>query len=822
MDLFEDFEFDSSDDAVKSHTLHIIKDNDVVDLTIEEIFDSDNYDSFIGITYSVTASFINKYLSDFNHLELVIGIPNERVKAGANMAAKQISAKITANLKDEPVELYQELTTKVKQKISKNKVEVLVPTAHAVHTKLYLFSNSETGDNRIILGSANLSEQAFSFESNQFESIIIFDNHQLYDLYFSYYHTNLAPILMNYFPKELQNINAKKLKKYDAASDKDIDEVILLNNEDISKIKEKSILETFETVENKIQLGIFPASIPVEMRNVTDDHQKEVRVERENKKQQNIAYSLVKESISPRSKEPKFKSNQSIKKTIRKKVHIKVHKNEVTGIPDRKIMVNSPEQRNLAKGITGIFTPNRLDKDHLHIVGEKASEIEIKGSLELLNEFIHTFEKYTVKYDETYGARIFEAILYTFTAPFLFEIKAHARSEEERNDIPQFLFLGGTAGSGKSSLLKVIARLTDQPNALDYNSIIPVGGRRKKETIDTLGDWMSETNVAPLLLDEIPVDFFSNPNYGNELIVNTANRTAYDLKAAPVLIGTTNAEGFTLEERASRRSYYLRLDKVFEELYREESQPIYNKIYDSLNSTLFNDFIVRISERLSDDDIDWVNFGETGKIDFLYHSREIFKEYYAMSNIPLPIYFPLTRYDDSKESNQEKWRKLYMGTSQDDFKFDEVSGNLLFKMSLLDENISRFGGGKPSEIYINALSQKVIVGSKDGTDIELDTPLFFEWVNMQDPFINHYQRNIQKIFKDEPGIFHEDKQKNIIAFNLNDFIKNKETVKRYHHYIPRELVIKSEKNHFTVRRDSFYKWLDMEPKKSFWNKIMSY
>lgn len=820
--MFEDFEFDSSDKTVKFNTLHIIKDKEVVDLSIEEIFDSTNYDSFIGITYSVTASFINKYLSDFNQFELVIGIPNERIKVGANMAAKQISAKVTADLMDEPVELYQELTTKVKQKISNNKVEVLVPTSHAIHTKLYLLSNSKTNDNRIILGSANLSEQAFSHKSNQFESIIIFDNHQLYNIYLSYYHTDLTPNLMHYFPKELQNINTKKLKKYNGAAEKNINEVILLNSEDISKIKEKSILETFETIEKKIQLGILPVSVQEEMRNITDDRQKEVRVERENKKQQNIAYSLVKDSISPRSKKPKFKSNKSIKESIIKKVHIKVHKNEETGVPTRKIIVNSPEQRNLSNGITGLFTPNDLNKDHLHSIGKKASNSEIKKSLEVLNRFIHTFEKYTVKYDETYGARVFEAILYTFTAPFLFEIKKHARSEEERNDIPQFLFLGGTAGSGKSSLLKVIARLTNQPNAFDYNSIIPVGGRRKKATIDTLDEWMNETNVAPILLDEIPVDFFSNPNYGNELIVNTANRTAYDLQAAPALIGTTNAEGYTLEERARRRSYYLRLDKVFDEMYREESQPIYNEIYGDLNNILFDDFIFRLSEHLSNDETNWVNFGATGKIDFLYHSREIFKEYYEMSNIPLPIYFPLTRYDDSKETNQEKWRKLYLGTSQKDFKFDEISGNLLFKMSLLDENISRFGGGKPSEIYKNALSQKVIVGSKDGTDIELDTPLFFEWINIEDPFVAYYQKNIEKLFKERVDLFHENKQEKTITFNLEDLIQNADTIERYQYYIPNDLIIKNGRNNFTVKRDSFYKWLNVTPKKTLWDRMISY
>lgn len=822
MDMFEDFAFDPPTADAKSHTLHIIKDDEVVHLTIPEIFDRETYDTLIGVTYSVTASFINRYLSDFNQLELVIGLPNERVKHHANMAAKQITAKIEKDLNGEPVELYQGLTTELKEKVAKKSVEVLVPLAHAIHSKFYLLSNTETNDNRLIIGSANLSEQAFNHTSNQFENIIIFDNHPLFQTYFTHYHTDLTPILTNYFSKELLNINAKKLKKHQAADDMQVEDLILLNNEDLARIKEQAILETFENTEAKIKLGILPVSVPEEMRNIMDDKQLEVRVEREQRKQKEISYHLTKEAISPRAKKPQLKSKSALKKVVRKRIKVKMMQDEDTGLPKRKIMVSSSEQRNLAKGNTGLYVPSDLNEEILHPIGQKATTEEIKTSLETLNRLIRSFEDFTVKYDETYGARVIEAILYTFTAPFIFEIKKHARSEEERNDIPQFLFLGGTAGSGKSSLLKAIARLTNQPKGLNYDSIIPVGGRRKKQTIDALEAWMSESNVSPLLIDEIPEDFFSNPNYGNGLIVNTANRAAYDLQTGPALIGTTNADGYTLEERARRRSYYLRLDKAFDEIHREQSQPIYNAIYEDLNSTLFNDFIVRIAERLDDDELNWANFGEAGKIDFLYHTREIFKEYYELVNIPLPIYFPLTRYDDSKETNQEKWRKLFLGTSQNDFKFDSLSGNVLFKMSLLDENISRFGKGKPSDIYKNALSPKVIVGSKDGTDIELDTPLFFEWIDVANPFISYYQDSLKAIYEQHPELFLEDKRQNQLTFNLENFIESKEAIDRYLHYIPKDLVIEKTGTQLSVSAAEFHQWVGLPPKKSIWNKMLSY
>lgn len=805
------------------HTLHITKDNEQVDLSIDELFDQESYDTFTGVTFSISPSFMNQYLADFNTLELVVGIPEERVKYGANVAAKHIKAKIEGDLKGEPAELYQGLSTELKRQLNDKSVQLFVPLAHVIHSKFYLLSNSQTGDTRLIMGSANLSEQAFKASSNQFETVIVFDNHPLFDIYQAYYQDSLKPILTNYMPKELLKINAKKIKEFAPSSEETVDEVILLTNHDVNRIKEKAVMETIENTQEKITLGILPAQVSEEMRNVTDDRQQEVKEQRENKKHEDVAYTIVKEAISPRAKEAKIKSASALTKMVKKKVMVKVSETEDTGLPARPMMVNSPEQRNVSKNITGLFTPSVSNKERLLPIGQKADKEQIKQSLEVINRLMKTFEKYTVKYDDSYGARVMEAMFYTFTAPQLFEIKRKARSEEERNDIPQFLFLGGTAGSGKSSLLKMLAKMTNQPSTWDYNSIVPSGGRRKSATIGALDMWLSEQNVAPLLIDEIPEEFFTKRDYGNELIVNTSNRMAYNLQACPALVGTTNADGYTLEERARRRSYYLKLDKVFDEMFRGESQPAYNAVFDAIDDTLFNDFMVRLAERLSDDTMDWAHFENNGKIDFLYHTREVFKMYYDMADMPLPRYFPETRYDDSHETNQEKWRKLFLGTSQAEFKFDDISGNLLFKVSTLDENVSRFGGGKPSEIYKNALSAKVIVGSKDGTDIELDTPLFFDWINVENPFAMHYIDKLKAAYMNHSTRFTQNKKEETITFNLKDVVaaQHPDTLARYMEYIPTNVITNQEGDAITADAPLFCEWLDVPYKASFWKKLVS-
>jgi phosphatidylserine/phosphatidylglycerophosphate/cardiolipin synthase-like enzyme len=103
--------------------------------------------------------------------------------------------------------------------------------------------NTRTGDNRLIMGSANLSNQAFNPNTNQFENIHIFDNTEMTDIYEEYYTERLLPILSDYMPKELLEINKKRIKELKSSDGELLDEVILLNNTDLNKIKEKGVLQ---------------------------------------------------------------------------------------------------------------------------------------------------------------------------------------------------------------------------------------------------------------------------------------------------------------------------------------------------------------------------------------------------------------------------------------------------------------------------------------------------------------------------------------------------------------------------------------------------
>ncbi len=236
-------------------TLNIIKYNKCVNLSVEEIFDKKMYDHFIGVTYSISSSFVNTYLKDFKTCDIVIGIDNDFVKNNINNLAKNFTNNVMKILRGDSIEFYKDLDINLKEKLSKKEFNVYVSNTHIIHSKFYLLWNDD-GDTRLIVGSANLSNTAFNQNSNQFENILIFDNNELFDFYKSYYENNLSKVLTNYISKDLLKLNIKQMKPIKDKELKNIESIVVLDNDSINKIKEKNIVENIEDVREKVVLGV--------------------------------------------------------------------------------------------------------------------------------------------------------------------------------------------------------------------------------------------------------------------------------------------------------------------------------------------------------------------------------------------------------------------------------------------------------------------------------------------------------------------------------------------------------------------------------------
>ncbi|MEJ8785714.1 hypothetical protein [Peptoniphilus sp. HCN-40583] len=102
--------FDDPSGEKKIHTLHIVKDGEEDDLSIDKIFNKEKYQYFIGVTYSVSPVFVNRYLKDFQCAEIVIGMNNDQVKGAMNALAKHLKDTILKQIQGEPIQFYEGLS----------------------------------------------------------------------------------------------------------------------------------------------------------------------------------------------------------------------------------------------------------------------------------------------------------------------------------------------------------------------------------------------------------------------------------------------------------------------------------------------------------------------------------------------------------------------------------------------------------------------------------------------------------------------------------------------------------------------------------------
>lgn len=729
---------------------NIVLDGQKVNLPIEEIFNHEKYQHFIGVTYSCSPRFINQFLKGFETVEIVVGIPEESHLQKANAEITKITYERQLNnvLESEPPKFFRDLSPENQEAFQQQKFKMWAASiGYVIHSKFYLLWNVDKSNTRLIFGSANLSNQAFSNQINQLEEVLIFDNNDLFEVMKQRYVDDISQVITPYFPKNI--LNVKSRKKVNTTNNI---EAVILTSDDLVKLKEEQIKEKLDDITEKVSVGVLPIQIYADIKELPHEQTELMRSRQDQLERTETIYELSKEIVSSPTKNPRFKNTAALTKSIKKKITLKITQQAASAdIPERPILFSSPNQRDILLDNSGLFIENPLDKEKPIPYGKKATLVQIQDSFKVIHKLLANYETYTLNYEPEYGSRIYEALLYIFTAPFIYELKRQAKTVESAHDIPQFLFLGGNAGSGKSSLLRVLSKMTKvSPECLafvDYDDILPKNEHhRKSKIIQQIISWIQEENVAPLLIDEIPNEFFTKETYGEELIVNNTNHRGRGGDPFPVFIGTTNTENYSLPERAARRSYYLKIDKPFDEEFRGKTNQAYNDLLKTITTDLYQDFVLRFAQKLDEEISIWELCEGKGKIDFLYYTREIFKEYYALIEQPLPVFFPSRRFDDSQESNQEKWRKLYLGSSREDFYYQPDEQLLIFKITSLDNNLPlRYGEVKPSVLYKKALPPKVVIGSLDSMDIELYADRFFEWIGVENPYKK--KSWLKKVFK---------------------------------------------------------------------------
>lgn len=734
-------EIKTTGNDVNTNRINIIYNNQSKQMTLDQIFDAEKYPQLMGVTGQISPEFINKHLAHFVQVEIAIGsLPNYHHYTSMENVTKDALANALLNTANkESIKLFQSLSSQLQLAALAGVLKLEIAPTQVIHSRFYLLGNPATKETRVILGSVDLTEPSFDVNANRFEEVMVFDNSPLYENLLSHFKKDLRPVLQPYFTNELLKVAEKQLKALKAAKG-DNDNIIILSNDETDDISHREMTNLIvDDVQHQIDKQHLSAGVTLAMRNVTDNRTQDQDREERAIKQRDTVLMLEKEAVSPRAARPKIKKREVIAENVENAMSaavspqdLAVEKKYTTFLYDR------PLERNIAHNKTGLYTPNDAGTFPIAF-GKLATINQIRDGIHQIENVIKGYQQFVVDFTPEYGKRFYEAIMYAFTAPFLWEIRQRASlNPEDGNDIPNFLILGASAGSGKTTLLRIINQLTwNTDNSLiDFGTIYPTDtNQRKAKTMQALESYMKQGSSYPVLVDEIEPYFFQQPQYSRRLIVDTMNQLVNSPKPYAPLIGTTNYNsGFTMRRETARRTYYLQLDKVIDSEKKGVASKYIYAVRKELNNTLFKDFVVRLANYLEDDSTPWRLFDHTtGELDFLATTRKIFRDYYKLIDEPVPDYFSDGLRDDFGENARSKWAKLYL-TQKDDFIYHEEKNSLLFDITRL----TTFNGFEKDSIeeYRNALPVEICVdgiNGKNGKFVELKAPAFYDWIGVANP-----------------------------------------------------------------------------------------
>lgn len=734
----------------------IILNNQVIEgLEIGSIFDSEKYDIFKGVTFSIDQKFAEKHLSNFKETTIVVGIQDSDVQErGLSLEQKQIK-QLVDNTKvlssGLPIKMFENFSRFIQDRILEDSYQLRIPLSKTIHTKMYLLKNSESGDTRLIIGSANLSNQAFSNTTPQLELLEIRDNSELFSEYENYFDTEIISETVDFFG------NSVRKKAKSKAQKEETNVTITFTPKEFGELKVNRISEQFDQIKESVSSGKIEQTVIDELKEeakIVDVRSKELKQEFDDI---DLAVRITTAAVNVRTgngkADVKLHENSEVKKRVSNLLRDNLLAKKVKAeVLPRDLLISRPAIRTdsnsgLSLGIkeneTKAEDGSVVENFKYHKIGRKLDDEGIKKSILLIDSIMKNYKEFVPNYTSDYGKRVIEAIAFAFTSPFLSEIRQNTSLNSEALDIPLFAVIGGTGGSGKSKLLNIINRmlgLNDMTEPTTYSELVVDDSVRKNsKTITQLKYWMlEEDNVAPLLIDELPDKFFDAK--GVQFIKDVANISGKQPHLTPAFICTTNASDMVAKEEAiTRRMYYLLNDRKFDDQYRDISTEKYNELFNETTDELFQDFVLRFSEILSDENTEWKYYNH-GKVDFLKNTRTIFEEYFKIAGFEtLPDYFPEERVDDTNKTNITMWKRLYTAMLELFKKIsdDETNQDIyILKLSDLDHNFQKDNmyskEKKPSSVYSEALDNRVLASTRTKADlfIEFYVNQFHDWIGI--------------------------------------------------------------------------------------------
>jgi len=570
----------------------------------------------------------------------------------------------------------------VLEKLDNGKIELrYMKAGERIHSKIYILTSKDGGFYRVMVGSANFTASAFG-DKSQYEELIVYDS-------------NYNRAFCEAYLKRFDELYRNSLDFLSETTRKKI-RAILVKAENVFIVTPEERADmTVEKINKENIYGGDATSVVinlVEEREHLEERFMEIeRVER-------IVEHVTKKTRDGHAFEPKERL-QSLKDKLREIVSFS-HRRSQEFIDKRRFLYFNPGRSEFYIKQEGHAVPYNagINKDGL------------RERLLQVSNFVESYWEFAVHKDREVLKRVFEAILYAFTSPFIHIMRKSVRKEkgeEKVAEIPIVLILGGLANTGKTKLLLFINRLLGNTfDVFNYRDIYTKNQR-------ILYDLFYTNNIFPILVDEIYDNFFKGE--GERLIKSLTNTLS---EPHPCLIGTSNI-GFSAESQVIRRIYYLHFGSPFSEdrFIKEKADRYFEERVGIVDDGLFRYFLYEFLKRIPEDRFYTLE-------DPLSLSRSIFRELFNLAGLPAPDFISERPCGDYYRLGSMEWQALYL-TRRSDFREMKDSGEVYYVVDL-----KSIYEAKDAEQLKNKLPPSVVKSS--GTPLILHKKRFLQFIGQRE------------------------------------------------------------------------------------------
>jgi hypothetical protein len=666
MDLFTD----------KVSYLHILHNDKPFKSEPLSLFDTENFTELKIVTYVSSPDFFFDKVKKFKKVIAILG--EEESAREFYQLDPVFEERIIHSAESDP---------EVLEAIANGRIELrYMKAGERIHSKIYILSDTQ-GKSRVMVGSANFTNAAFS-NRGQFEELIVYDsfhNPSFCDSYikrFNEIYKNSVDFLSEKTRKKLQSLILKAENIMIFTPDDRADNIV-------------------EKVNRQIQSGGDASILVVEVMEEKEKAEKRIM---EIEKIEKIIENVTKKTKDGYSFEQKQKL-LTLKEKLKEIVSFS-HRKTQEFIDKRNFLYLNPANWEF------------YIKENEQAVSYDANltEEKLKENLKKLVNFVNSYWEFAVYKDREVLKRVFEAILFAFTSPFIHRIRKSVKKnkgDEKLAEIPIVLILGGLANTGKTKLLLFINKLLGNNfEVFNYKDIYT-------KTQRIIYDLFYTNNIFPILVDEIYDNFFRGEG---ERLIKTLTNTLTE--PHPCLIGTSNV-GFSAESQVIRRIYYLHFGSPFSEdkKIKERAERYFEEKVGIIDDSLFRYFLSEFAKRMNEEEFFKIE-------DPLSLSRKIFIDMFSLSGIELPDFISQSPCGDYYKIGSQEWQAFYL-TRKKDFKEMKDGGERYLVIDLKSIYEPR-----DAEQLKNKLPPSVVKSS--GTPLILHKYRFLQFIGQEEGFLKKF------------------------------------------------------------------------------------